>query len=240
MKRLFSLLRQRRGMTLTEVMCAGFLLVILIDMCAAALSPAARAVRRLRQVSEAQIIADSILESVRAEVEEAREYVRVYPYDGGAEWMISAVCADEGAALEFVNGNGCTMLISAGSSVEPAEFGRLLYRYDVTASGDGGDTFRKEEKPETGAVFPEAFYTGLYLKLRFLPVLEDGMLMRVKITAQLGKRLEDTGEGPVVEDIICTESVTANLRHAVELRDGVRVKTGLPLNPAPSQKEPLK
>lgn len=245
MKRLFNLLRQRQGMTLTEVMCAGFLLVIFIEMCAAALSPAAKTAWRLRQVSEAQIVADSILESVRAEVEEAREYIRVCQYDGGdgVEWMDSALCADEGTALEFVNSNGRTMLISAGSGVDPAGFGRLLYRYYVTDSGDGGDTFQKEETPETGAggaVFPEAFYTGLYLKLRFSPVLEDGMLMRVKITAQLGKRLENTGEGPTVEDIICTESVIAGLRHAVELRNGVRVKTGLPFNPVTSEKEPLK
>lgn len=242
MKRLSDLLRQRRGVTLTEVMCACFLLAALIEMCAAALGPAAKTVWRLRQVSEAQIVADSILESVRAEVEEAREYVRVYQYDGGGdlEWTDKAVCAGEGMALEFVNNNGCIMLISAGSSVEPAGFGRLQYRYYVTVTEDGGDTVRKEGKPETctgGAVFPEEFYTGLYLNLRFLPVLEDGMLMRVKITAQMGKRLENTSEGPMVYDIICTESVTADLRHAGKLKNGVWIKTGLPLNPARSEGE---
>lgn len=241
MKRLFILLRGRRGMTLIEVMCASLLLALLIEVCVTTLSQAAKVVWRLRQVTEAQIVADSILESVRGEVEEAREYVRVYPYDGGGvEWMGKAVCAGEGMALEFVNNNGCTMLISAGGSLEPAEFGRLQYRYDVTAPEDGGDTFRKEREPATGAggaVFPEEFYTGLYLELRFLPVVEDGMLMRVKITARMGKRVENTGEGPKVYDIICTESVTADLRHAAELRNGVWVKTGLPLNPAGTEGE---
>lgn len=242
MKRLFDLLRERRGMTLAEVLCTGFLLAVLIEMCAVALSNAAKVVWRLRQVSEAQIIADSILENVRAEVEEAREYVKVYQYDGGSgvDWMDLAVCAGEGMALEFVNNNGCTMLISAGSSLEPEGFGRLQYRFYVTDTEDGGDTFQKAGKPENsagGMVFPEEFYMGLYLNLRFLPVLEDGMLMRVKITAQVGKRIGNTSEGPMVDDIICTESVTADLRHAGELRNGVWIKTGLPLNPAGSEGE---
>lgn len=234
MKRLFNLLRQRQGMTLIELICVCFLLVVLIEMCAAVLSPAAKTVWRLRQVSEAQIIADSILESVRAEVEEAREYVTVYQYDGGSgvEWMGKAVCAGEGTALEFVSDNGCIMLISAGSSLEPEEFGRLSYRY-YAVSEDGDDTVRKERAG--GTVFPEEFYTGLYLNLRFLPILEDGMLMCVEITAQMGKSLENTGEGLTVCDIICTESVTADLRHAMELKNGVWVKTGLPLNPAGSE-----
>ena len=44
--------------------------------------------------------------------------------------------------------------------------------------------------------------------------------------------LEDAGAGPVVRDVLCTESVIADLRYATVLEDGVRVKVGLPLNPA--------
>ena len=68
-------------------MCASFLLVALITMCASALHPAAKVIWRMRRVLEAQIVADSVVESVRAEVEEAREYVKMDPYDGdgGAE-----------------------------------------------------------------------------------------------------------------------------------------------------------
>ena len=64
-------------------MCASFLLVALITMCASALHPAAKVIWRMRRLLEAQIVADSVVESVRAEVEEAREYVKMDPYDGG-------------------------------------------------------------------------------------------------------------------------------------------------------------
>lgn len=228
MKRLSNCLRGRRGVTLTEVMCAGVLLAMFIAMCAGALHPAARTVWRMRRIMEAEIIADSILESVRAEVEEAREYVRVYQYDGGgAEGTDMTVCADEGAALEFVGRNGCTTLVSAGGGLETEGFGRLQYR--VMDSEDGAV---QEEGETKDFVFPEEFYTELYLQLRFAPILEDGALMRIKITVQLGRRLENTIEGPVVHDIICARSATASLRRAVELKDGVWVKVGLPLNPA--------
>lgn len=201
-------------MTLAEVMCAGFLLVAFLSLCAAALLPAARTMRRLRQVIEAQTIADSVLESVRAELEEAREYVRIERSDGGA--------------VEFACGDGRILRISTGGP-GAAEAGRLVYRYDG-AGPDGA--FRTEGAPEAGveeAVFPEDFYMGLYLGLRFSPVLEDGLLMRVQITAQLGKGVENTGEGTAVRDVICTERVIAGLRYATVLENGVRVKTGLPL-----------
>ena len=201
-----------------EVMCAVSLLMMFIVLCASAMVPVARIMLRLRRTLEAQIIADSVLESVRAEVEEAREYIRIEPYAGGE----GADLPCEGGAVEFVNNDGCIMRVATGGT-EAAEAGRLLYRYCAAGT------------PETGteyAVFPEGFYTGLYLGLRFSPVLEDGLLMYLKITAQLGKGVGNAGEGPVLRDVICTESVIADLRYATVLEDGVRVKVGLALNPS--------
>lgn len=214
-------------MTLAEVMCASFLLVALITMCASALHPAAKVIWRMRRVLEAQIVADSVVESVRAEVEEAREYVKMDPYDGDG----GAELPHADGSVTFINNDGYIVCISTGGT-EAAEAGRLLYCYCAEDSGGG---FREEGRPETSmetAVFPEEFYTGLYVGLRFLPVFEDGLLMHVKITAQVGTSVENAGAGPVVRDVLCTESVIADLRYATVLEDGVRVKVGLPLNPA--------
>lgn len=180
-------------------MCAGFLLAALVTMCAAALYPAAKIVRRQRREYHAQLVADGVLDSVRAELEEAREYVKI---DGS------------GGNVEFVQNDGSVLRISAGG---PDHAGRLLYQ-NLAASG-GGEL-----------VFPETFYSGLYLDLRFSPVMEDGLLTRVQITARLGSGMEDTGAGMAVSGVVYTERVIADLRHATILQDGVRVQTGLGLD----------
>lgn len=208
-------------------MCAGFLLVELVALCASALHPAASIVRRMRRTLDAQIVADSVLESVRAEVEGAREYVVIEPYggSGGAEGE------DAGRSIAFISDDGRGLRIATGGT-DGSEAGRLLYRYCDAAPGG---FFQEEGSWEDGteaAVFPEGFYTGLYVGLRFSPIFEDGMLMHVEITAEVGASMENAGAGSVVGDVICTESVVADLRRATVTEDGARVKTGLPLNPA--------
>lgn len=233
MKFLFSILRQRQGITLTEMVCASFLLIVMIIMCTSALIPAAKIMQKMGQAAEAQAVADSVLEYIRSEVEEAREYVRVYPnVDGG------------GDALEFVNRDGYTLLIStdnysaaavneAGGTLNSMDgngIGRLRFRYSIAASDYNCNSPKDDAEPTVcaeGAVFPDEFYSGLYLKLAFRPVLEDGMLMCIKITVQLWK-VEDAGDGTEICNVICEQSVIAELRYATTVKDGVRIKTGLP------------
>lgn len=106
MRRLRALAGDRRGNTLAETLCAMVLLVICIELCGAAVSPAGRIMKRLRTLADAQVVLDTVLESVRAEVEDARDYVKRYDnFPDGT-----------GPALEFTAGNGYTLVISSGGT----------------------------------------------------------------------------------------------------------------------------
>lgn len=201
MKRLPSRMEKRRGITLAELMCAGLLGMLLLLMCASALVPAARVMRRLRRTSDAQMIAGGIVEQIRAEVEEAREYIKIDSYGDG------------GMALEFAHGDGCSMRIWSGvDGTNGAGSGHLLYRCCSEETGNCVEY----------AGFPEKFYMGLFLKLQFFPILEDGAVTNIKVTVQLT-------EGQESSAVICAESLIIDLRYAWELQNGVRVRKGLPL-----------
>lgn len=245
-KKLTALLRQRRGMTLMEVMCATFLLVILIEVCASALHPAARVMRRTRKVADAQVIAESVLESIRAEVEEAQEYIKIYAKDDqiadtGGVWT-------PGEALEFVASNGYTMLISAGgcddtkyvehgvtpdgSGTGEIENGRLFYRWyfadpethEYTFSTTGGGSVARAAQ----LVFPEEFYMGMHIKLSFSQGMDGDKLNHVKITVAVYNDEDVMTDGTIVNSgKICQESVIADLRHAAVLKDGKKQMVGM-------------
>ncbi len=205
MSRIWALLRRRGGVTLVEMMAATALLMLLIVMCAAALQPAAAVMRRMRRLSDAQVILDDILETIRAELEEARDHVKIQKGSAGRS-----------DTIEFGSRNGFTLLISADGcgptkildqaggqvgDLEEKDPGRLLYRYYHPKTGVQPDTARA-----LTTVYPEEFYMGMYLGLDFEAA---GDASYVTVTASLYR---DEGR----DDLVCSEALLIDLRYAGE------------------------
>ena len=70
--RVWSRLRDRRGMTLAELIVSAGLLGLAMALIGAALPPAARSVQRLEALNEAETVADDLLELVRSDLEAAQ------------------------------------------------------------------------------------------------------------------------------------------------------------------------
>lgn len=95
-----ALLRQRRGTTLMELLAASALMCVVLGMAAACIHPAAAAIRRTQRLYDAQLILDTVLAELRLELEGSYGYIRL--------------CGeDEGGGVEFQNGRGETVQLSA-------------------------------------------------------------------------------------------------------------------------------
>ncbi len=150
MRRLRALAGERRGSTLAETVCAMVLLVICVELCCAALGPAGRIMKRLRTLADAQVVLDTILESVRAEVEDARGYIKRYDnFPDGT-----------GPALEFTAGNGYTLVISSGGTGEGPDG---LWRKTRLVTVSSGDTPVIEDCGEGAPVYRDGVGPGRLL-----------------------------------------------------------------------------
>ena len=188
--RLRGLLCQQGGTTLVELIVCAALLCLLITMFAGALHPAAEMSRRLQDMNHAQLIADDLLETIRADLEQAQGYVKCYA-DGAPDKIVGATGAAEGAAIEFRTGDGYVILMTAqgcpdtdlrrtasdgaGGTTEtvtpmqaiPA--GRLLLRYYYSADGTSY-TYTRDGKPVAQGLtsaYGSGFYMGFTASLHF-------------------------------------------------------------------------
>lgn len=100
MRRVRALLRQRRGTTLMELLVASALMCMVLGIAAACIHPAAAAIRRSQRLYDAQLILDTVLAELRLELEGSCGYIRL-------------CSADEGGGVEFQNGRGETVRLSA-------------------------------------------------------------------------------------------------------------------------------
>lgn len=183
--RVWSRLRDRRGMTLAELIVSAGLLGLAMALIGAALPPAARSVQRLEALNEAETVADDLLELVRSDLEAAQGYVKIYADDGDLAGRSGVDRGDTGSAVEFQNGDGFVLVLSAGgcgetqilkaagtadttqAAVDP---GYLLERW---YSGDsrtgtyayttGGDLTARA----VGMPYPKGAYLGFTVRLAF-------------------------------------------------------------------------
>lgn len=221
MKRLREMLCQRQGVTLVELVAAMALMCLVMTMASAALRPAAAVVRRIETLQEAQIVLDTALDVLRAEIEGACGYVKLY--ESGAETENQWGTLERGSTLEFLNGEGYPVCISADgcgltwlteTKMEAGEIlpGRLFFLTREASAEDGtysvrdGDCglARKRREP-----FGEGFYVGLYLALEFTPgkeAAEGTSAETLLVTAALYRDAERT-------ELVRKESLLVDLRN---------------------------
>ena len=184
MKRLFSVLRGRKGMTLIEMVVGAGLLCVVIGIFSASLRPAAEITRRTQELNSAEVIADDLLETIRGEVENATGYVKCYASSAKAD-VIGGSGAASGAAIEFQNESGFTVLLSADGCPEtdiyttgsdtPTKMNAIdsgylterYYRHDRSNGYDFADAAGKPIARAMALVYPKGFYMGLQADLSF-------------------------------------------------------------------------
>ena len=183
-------LKQQEGTTLVELIVCAALLCLLITMFAGALHPAAEMSRRLQDMNNAQLIADDLLETIRAQLEEAQDYIKCYP-DGAPDSIVGTTGAATGSAIEFRTGEGYVLLLTAqgcdatdlyrtaddgaGGTTEvvtpmdAVPTGRLLLRYYYSADGTSYTYTRDSKAVAQGLSSPygTGFYMGFTTVLSF-------------------------------------------------------------------------
>ncbi len=221
MKKRLCLLRSRRGATLTELLVCVALLCVVIGMLAALLPPAARTVRRMEDLNNAQMITATVLEDIRGELELAQGYIKCY----SGNKIEDEPGADSGEMIEFKTDTGHVQLISAGGceaasllradggdlgSAGEVPDGKLHYRYYSVHSGNtyycrnaSGHVARAVE-----TVFGKGFYDDYVISLHFT-VAADCKTVTVEVTVSRA----DTPDTPVYRD-----STVVDLRYTPPLK----------------------
>lgn len=233
MKRLHSVLKGRAGVTLVELIVSALLLVLVIGMFAAALPAAARSVRRLEDLNNAQLVAENLLETLRGKLETAEGYVKCYA-DGTS--IADTTGVTEGAAIEFRQESGYTALISAdgcdatelrrvtsgetGTTTDPVDPGYLLERYYY--SPDNTYVFSENGKPIARALatsYSEGAYMGFKAAVDFsLHLTASGAADAVTATVTIYR---ETAAEPVL-----TDSAVIDLRYQPVYRPDVTAESG--------------
>ena len=179
MKRLFSVLREKRGMTLIEMVVGAGLLCVVIGIFSASMRPAAEVTRRTQELNSAELIADNLLETIRSEVETAETSIKCYT---DSDHILSETGSNTGSVIEFqsnrryklIGADGCPPThIKKGNTISEdtveVKNGYLCERY-YTAETDGyyyADTDGKAISRGVAKVYTEGFYMGFRAETSF-------------------------------------------------------------------------
>ncbi len=181
MKRLLSVLREKRGMTLIEMVVGAGLLCVVIGIFSASLRPAAEVTRRTQELNSAELITDDLLETIRGEVETAVGSIQCYADKDSIQGQTGS---DTGKVIEFQNekdlyvllgADGCpaTQVVagsSASTDMDAIAAGYLSERYykPITAGGYYyADADGKPVARGVAMVYPKGFYMGLHAGTSF-------------------------------------------------------------------------
>lgn len=114
MKKVRRLLKKRDGTTLVETIVTMLLISIMFAMAATALSSAAKVFVREQRLQYAQSILDTTMTELRGIVENADGYIKIYDVERKKNQKITDKTGNNsGNILEFINGDGYAVLISA-------------------------------------------------------------------------------------------------------------------------------
>lgn len=194
MKRLFSVLREKRGMTLIEMVVGAGLLCVVIGIFSASMRPAAEVTRRTQELNSAELIADNLLETIRSEVETAVGSIKCYPDIGS---VLTSTGDLTGAVIEFRNERDMYVLLGAdgcpettvkagsgaGSVSEKIDPGFLVERY-YKQETDGyyyADADGKAISRGVAKVYTEGFYMGFRAETSF-EIASDGSYVTATVT----------------------------------------------------------
>lgn len=107
-------LKTKEGMTLVETVVSILLVMIMLTMVVAVVSPAFKVFIRMQRLQFAQMILDNVEEDMKAELRDATTYVKIYETDGeNGTGIIDKDGVNKGEVLEYVNTEGYIVLVSA-------------------------------------------------------------------------------------------------------------------------------
>lgn len=238
MKKVRRLLKKRDGTTLVETIVTMLLISIMFAMAATALSSAAKVFVREQRLQYAQSILDTTMTELRGIVENADGYIKIYDVERKKNQKITDKTGNNsGNILEFINGDGYAVLISADgcektqlftvdrSPVKQMPGGRrtAIDRYYFYNNGTYQYIWNDELAARAVAtVFGKGFYMGNYLEVQWAfpdSVNAGDMTDQLTVTASLYRDRDRT-------DLIVTDSEVIQLRHSLMRKDTVTATVG--------------
>lgn len=238
MKKVRRLLKKRDGTTLVETIVTMLLISIMFAMAATALSSAAKVFVREQRLQYAQSILDTTMTELRGIVENADGYIKIYDVERKKNQKITDKTGNNsGNILEFINGDGYAVLISAdgcektqlfigrqeSGEADAVDEGQLLIRYYFYNNGTYQYIWNDELAARAVAtVFGKGFYMGNYLEVQWAfpdSVNAGDMTDQITVTASLYRDRDRT-------DLIATDSEVIQLRHSLMRKDTVTATVG--------------
>ena len=240
-------LKRKEGMTLVETVVSMLLVMIMLTMVVAVVSPAFKVFIRMQRLQFAQMILDNVEEDMKAELRNATTYVKIYEKDShdGAE-IIGADGVNKGEVLEYVNTQGYIVLVSANGCAETDIYrgntksgqydlvpkGQLLYRYYLNTKSVEGQkasyNYTMDGKPSARAAttaFGSGYYMGNCLQIAFAfsdETCNNGDTVNgIKVSAYLydSSEMKD-------EDLVAQEDFVIDFRYKVVREDGKTAVAG--------------
>lgn len=240
-------LKRKEGMTLVETVVSMLLVMIMLTMVVAVVSPAFRVFIRMQRLQFAQMILDNVEEDMKAELRNATTYVKIYEKDShDGTGIIGTAGVDKGEVLEYVNTQGYIVLVSANGCVETDIYrgntksgqynsvpnGQLLYRYYLNTKSVEGQratyNYTMDGKPSARAAttaFGSGYYMGNYLKIEFAfsdETCHNGSTINgIKVSAYLYNSSEMKDK-----DLVAQEDFIVDFRYKVVREDGKTAVAG--------------
>lgn len=240
-------LKRKEGMTLVETVVSMLLIMIMLTMVVAVVSPAFRVFIRMQRLQFAQMVLDNVEEDIKAELRNATTYVKIYDKDSeDGTGIIDTAGVNKGEVLEYVNTQGYIVLVSANGCAEtdiyrgttksgqydPVSPGQLLYRYYLNTKSIEGQratyNYTMDGKPSARAAttaFGSGYYMGNYLKIEFAfsdETCNNGDTINdIKVSAYLydSSEMKD-------EDLVTQEDFFVDFRYKVVRGDGKTAVAG--------------
>lgn len=234
-------LKTKEGMTLVETMVSILLVMIMLTMVVAVVSPAFKVFIRMQRLQFAQMILDNVEEDMKAELRDATTYVKIYETDGeNGTGIIDKDGVNKGEVLEYVNTEGYIVLVSANGcaatniyrgNTKSGQYdlvpkGQLLYRYYLNTKSVEGQratyNYTMDGEPSARAAttaFGSGYYMGSYLKIAFAfygETCNNGDTINgIKVSAYLydSSEMKD-------EDLVAQEDFVIDFRYKVVREDG--------------------
>ena len=240
--------KRKSGTTLVEMVVAMLLFSMISLIVIGVLSPAAKMFVRMQRLQFAQIILDNTIDELRATVQEATDYVKIYSNAETPEDIINTETDENsGKALEFVNHQGYVVLLSTqgcgettivrggkltDQKIKAQNSGRLLTRYYASEPGNNRSYAYTDSDGSTlisravSSIFPEGYYMGNYLEITFSYPKDDagsfpGDDANVEYLIADVKLYRDEA----LTDLVVSDSVTLNFKYLVKRKKAPTAKS---------------
>jgi len=174
MRKCFRILKEKKGMTMVEMLVCLVLISSMLAMAAGTLASASRIFIRVQKMQYAQSILDTVMTELRSQTQDATNYVKIYTK---GDEIAENTGKTTGNAIEFMNSMGYVVLLTTDgcsttelyvgdtllSTQDPVEKGQLLTRY-YSRNADKTYVYQKADGTLVARAQAAAFGKGFYMK----------------------------------------------------------------------------